>query len=136
MTKTPLHAVLRRACALAARRPQREAGDAELLGRFVARSDEAAFEALLRRHGPMVLRVARRALRSEADAEDVFQATFLLLARKAASIRKRESLASWLHGVARRLALRASADRARRRAGTAGRDEILGLSERQEELSG
>jgi RNA polymerase sigma-70 factor (ECF subfamily) len=62
----------------------------------------------------MVLRVARRVLGSETDAEDVYQATFLLLARRAGSIRKRESVASWLHGVAHRLALSARGKRARR----------------------
>ncbi len=90
--------------------------DPELLQRFLSRCDEGAFEALLRRHGPMVLRVARRVLGSEPDAEDVFQATFLLLARKAGSVRKGASLASWLHGAAHRLALHARADAARRRA--------------------
>src|SRR5262245_40293400 len=98
--------VLHQIRALAAGRPSDD-GAGERLSRFVARCDEAAFEALLRRHGPMVLRVARRVLRSEPDAEDVLQATFLLLARKAGGIRRRESVASWLHGVARRLALHA-----------------------------
>src|SRR5262249_14929532 len=84
-----------------------ETEDAELCRRFLARGEGAAFEALLRRHGPMVLRVARRVLRSEADAEDVLQATFLLLARKAASVRNHSSLAAWLHAVAHRLALHA-----------------------------
>jgi RNA polymerase sigma factor (sigma-70 family) len=88
--------------------------DAELLRQFVYQHEEAAFEMLLRRHGPMVLRVARRVLGSESDAEDVFQATFLLLARRAAAIRKRESVASWLHSVAHRLALSARGKRARR----------------------
>jgi RNA polymerase sigma factor (sigma-70 family) len=114
MVRTPWDVVLQHVRALAA--PRRQGEDAELLRRFVAGRDEAAFEALLRRHGPMVLRVARRVLRSEPDAEDVFQATFLLLARKAGSIRRRDAVAGWLHGVARRLALHAQADRARRRA--------------------
>ncbi len=99
---------------LAARRDS-PACDAELLSQFVSGHDEAAFESLLRRHGPMVLRVARRVLGNETDAEDVFQATFLLLARRAAAIRKRESVAGWLHGVAHRLALSARGKRARRR---------------------
>ncbi len=88
--------------------------DADLLHQFLARHEEAAFETLLRRHGPMVLRVARRIAGNDADAEDVFQATFLLLARRAAAIRKRESVASWLHGVAHRLALSARSKRIRR----------------------
>jgi RNA polymerase sigma factor (sigma-70 family) len=84
--------------------------DAELLDRFVAGRDEAAFAALVRRHGPMVFGVCRRLLRQTQDAEDAFQATFLVLADRGATIRKRESLASWLYGVARRLANRARGD--------------------------
>jgi RNA polymerase sigma factor (sigma-70 family) len=84
-----------------------EASDAELLGRFVAQRDESAFTALVKRHGRMVLDVAWRTLAVNQDAEDVFQATFLLLARKAGSIRKRGSVASWLYGAAYRLARRA-----------------------------
>src|SRR5262249_45385828 len=76
------------------------AADADLLERFVARRQEAAFAALLRRHGPMVLAVCRRVLRHAHDAEDAFQATFLILVRRAGRIRKRESVASFLHGVA------------------------------------
>jgi RNA polymerase sigma factor (sigma-70 family) len=89
--------------------------DALLLERFAIWHEEAAFGALLRRHGPMVLSVSRRVLRSPQDAEDVFQGTFLLLVRKAASIRKRESVGSWLHGVAHRLALKAREKGFRRR---------------------
>src|SRR4051794_41509389 len=81
--------------------------DGELLARFVATRDEASFEALVRRHGPMVLGVCRRLL-GHHDAEDVFQATFLVLARKAASVVKRESVGCWLHGVARHTAWRAA----------------------------
>lgn len=86
-----------------------EATDAQLLEWFVTGREEAAFAALLRRHGPMVWGVARRVLLVEQDAEDVFQAAFLLLARKAGAIRKRESVGSWLHGVAHRLAVKVKA---------------------------
>src|SRR5262249_40517465 len=89
--------------------------DAELLDRFVREKDAVAFEAIMRRHGPLVLRAARRILGREQDAEDVFQATFLVFSRKAASLRKKESLGAWLSGVAARLALRARL-KARRRA--------------------
>ena len=84
-------------------------GDEELLGRFVARRDEAAFAALLGRHGPLVWGVCRRWLRDPRDAEDAFQATALVLARKAGSIREPGALGPWLYGVAYRVARRARA---------------------------
>ena len=93
-----------------------QASDAALLERFVAQRDESAFALLLKRHGPMVLRLARRLLGQEQDAEDIFQATFLLFARKAGLIRKRQSVSSWLYGVAYRLAGRAREQRAHRKA--------------------
>jgi RNA polymerase sigma factor (sigma-70 family) len=89
--------------------------DGQLLGQFVAHRDEGAFAALLRRHGPMVLAVCRRLLRHTQDAEDAFQATFLVLARKAPSVRDREAVGSWLYGVARLAALKARSLNARRR---------------------
>src|SRR5262249_47992441 len=83
--------------------------DAHLLQRFLSERDEAAFEVLVWRHGPMVLRLCRRVLRHEQDAEDAFQATFLTLVRKARTIGKRQAVASWLYKVAYRIALEARA---------------------------
>jgi RNA polymerase sigma factor (sigma-70 family) len=92
------------------------ATEGELLEHFRDRQDQAAFAALVRRHGPMVLSVCRRLLGHAQDAEDAFQATFLVLTRKVASIRKHESLGSWLYGVAYHVASKARAQRARRQA--------------------
>jgi RNA polymerase sigma factor (sigma-70 family) len=90
--------------------------DGQLLARFVATRDESAFTALLHRHGRMVLGVARRVVGHAQDAEDVFQGTFLILARRAGSVCKRESVGSWLYAVAYRAALEARAANVRRRA--------------------
>jgi RNA polymerase sigma factor (sigma-70 family) len=83
--------------------------DGELLEQYLAGRDETAFEVLLRRHGAMVLGVCRRILRNEADAEDAFQATFLVFVRKASSIRSRGTVSNWLYGVAYNTALKAKA---------------------------
>src|SRR5437868_2624372 len=90
--------------------------DEQLLDAFVVHREEAAFESLVRRHGPMVLGVCRRVLPDFNDAEDAFQATFLVLIRKAASLGKRELLANWLFGVACRTAMQVRKATARRRA--------------------
>src|SRR5262245_12637660 len=89
--------------------------DKELLEAFVARRDGACFEALVRRHGPMVLGGCRRLLWDHHDAEDAFQATFLVLVRRAAVV-PRGAVGSWLYGVAYRTALSARRAAARRRA--------------------
>jgi RNA polymerase sigma factor (sigma-70 family) len=89
--------------------------DRQLLEQFIAQRDENAFTVLLRRHGPMVFGVCRRLLDGFDDAEDAFQATFLVLVRRARSIRNLESVGSWLYGVAQRIALKARAKNATRR---------------------
>ena len=89
--------------------------DAHLLDLFLQQHDETAFEALVRRHGPMVLGVCRRILGNSHDAEDAFQAVFLVLTRKAASIRPRRMVGNWLYGVAYRTALEVRKSAAKRR---------------------
>ncbi len=88
--------------------------EGELLDRFVAGRDEAAFAALIARYGPMVLGVCRRLLRDPNDVDDAFQATFLVLVRKAGSLRRRDLLGNWLYGVAHRVATRSRCLAARR----------------------
>jgi RNA polymerase sigma factor (sigma-70 family) len=116
MTDARLGPVVRHIHRLAAGPGRPAAGDRALLHDFATRNDQAAFAAIVHRHGPLVLGVCRRVLHNPHDAEDAFQATFLALAQGAASIRKQASLSSWLHGVAYRTALRAKRDAARRRA--------------------
>src|SRR6266404_1516817 len=116
MAKAPLDVVVRHIRKIVDVQALVEATDEQLVERFARGHEELAFATLLRRHGPMVLGVSQGILRQREDAEDVFQATFLLLARKAGSIRKRQSVASWLHGVAYRLAVRVKAQRAFRKA--------------------
>ena len=99
MAAATLTSVLQQLRIIAGARAYEERSDPELLKLFLAQREEAAFVALVKRHGPMVLQVCRRIQDNEHDAEDIFQATFLLLARKAGSISEPESLASWLHGV-------------------------------------
>src|SRR3954453_22071165 len=89
--------------------------DGQLLDRFVTGHDEAAFEELLRRHGPLVLSLCRRRLEDPEDVADAFQATFLVLVRKAGSLRDRDRLSKWLYGVARRVSGRARGSAHRRR---------------------
>src|SRR5437763_2284216 len=89
--------------------------DGQLLEDYLSRRDEAALAALVQRHGPMVWGVCRRVLFNHHDAEDAFQATFLVLVRKAASIASRELLANWLYGVAHQTALKARATAAKRK---------------------
>src|SRR5262245_20349544 len=115
MADRQLTAVLARLRQAALRHGGAGLTDSELLERFVARRDEAAFEALVRRHGPMVLGVCRRILRNPADAEDAFQATFLVLVRKASSVRPRGMVGNWLYGVAHNTARDAKAMNLRRR---------------------
>jgi RNA polymerase sigma factor (sigma-70 family) len=109
---SPLIQFLRR---IAGPPPDRDLADRQLLERFVTARDQAAFAALVQRHGPMVLGVCRRLLHDAHEAEDAFQATFLVLAHKARSIGRPELLGPWLHGVAYRTAARAR-QAARRRA--------------------
>src|SRR5262249_34130533 len=114
MAKVQSQVLLGHICSLLEGKTQAGATDADLLEAYVARQEQAAFTALLRRHGPLVLSVGRRHLGQAADVEDIFQATFLLLAQSAHRIRNRESVGGWLHGVAFRLALKARKQRAQR----------------------
>ncbi len=116
MSQHPLRSLLRRLRRVTAAEGDGAVTDAQLLRRFAAARDEAAFELLVWRHGSMVLGLCRRLLRHEEDAEDAFQATFLTLARKARTIRQGEAVAGWLHKVALRVARAARTATARRAA--------------------
>src|SRR5260221_186487 len=96
---------------------RKEPADEQLVDRFVRHNDQAAFKALVDRHGPMIFGVCRRILGDVNEAEDAFQATFLVLIRKAGSIRRPELVGNWLYGVACRIARKATAQPAHRRAG-------------------
>src|SRR5207302_1100637 len=88
--------------------------DGQLLERYLTRRDESAFAALVGRHGPMVLGVCRAVLNDSPEVEDAFQATFLVLIRKAGTIRGRDAVGGWLHRVAHRIAVQAGLDRSRK----------------------
>jgi RNA polymerase sigma factor (sigma-70 family) len=111
----PINALLHRVCCLAGRAASAEPTDRELLARFASHRDEEAFARLVRRHGGLVFGVCRRVLRCREDAEDAFQATFLLLARRAGAQRWHDSVGAWLHEVALRTAWKARGASARRR---------------------
>src|SRR5436853_103187 len=107
MSARPLHTILWNLRKRVSPPPTRGVTDTELLNRFLDTRDESAFELLVWRHGPMVLSVCGRVLADAHAQEDVFQATFLTLVRKAGSIGRRDSVGSWLYKVAHRIALRA-----------------------------
>ncbi len=115
MSSSLLAAGLRQLRGKLAAQQRSEDSDEQLLHAFTTRRDDNAFAILVRRHGPMVLHVCRRVLGHPQDAEDAFQATFLVLARNAAALREKASLASFLHGTAYRTALKAKQAAARRR---------------------
>ena len=104
MVTTQFTKAVRQLRGVLARQYAASLADADLWTRYVHDRDEAAFEALVRRHGPMVIGVCRRILRNEQDAEDAFQATFLVLVRRASSLQSPSTLAGWLRGVAYRTA--------------------------------
>src|SRR5262249_55439679 len=112
MADSPVHVLLRQLRTLFAAQQAGLLPDQGLLQRLGTRHNEAAFAALVRRHGPMVYHVCRRVLRHTQDAEDAFQAVFLVFARKAWSIRRWASVGGWLHGVAYRVAKKARTEAA------------------------
>jgi RNA polymerase sigma factor (sigma-70 family) len=115
MAARQLNRVLQHLSTILDRQETAGMADTDLVKRYVQERDEAAFEAILRRHGPMVLGVCWRVLRNRQDAEDAFQATFLVLVRKASQLRSPGLVGNWLYGVAYRTALHARNAAARRR---------------------
>src|SRR5688572_16826675 len=122
MTRDPAPALLDPLRRLLARRAGSSLTDTQLVANFVARRDEASFEVLVWRHGAMVLDLCKRVLRDAHEAEDAFQATFLVLARKAAAVGRGEAVGCWLYKVAYRIALRLRARAAKRAAPGAPED--------------
>src|SRR5213080_5013073 len=116
MAAEQLSQVVRHLRSMVAHQEAAGIGDADLLRRYVQERDEAAFETLMRRHGPMVLGVCRRLLGNPHDAEDAFQVTFLVLVRKASALQSPGTVGNWLYGVAHRTALEARKASAKRRA--------------------
>ncbi len=115
MANNTLSTVLRHIRHMTVPEAVKDSSDTELLRRFSATRDEAAFTTLVTRHAAMVWAVCRNVLRHEQDIEDAFQATFVVLALRAGSIRKAEAVGSWLYGVARRVAMKAKRDASVRR---------------------
>ncbi len=114
MSTNRLNQLVQTLCAAVQSRQWETLSDQELLDCFLSTKDAPAFEAIVRRHAGIVLAACRRVLSQPADVDDVFQATFLVLMRQAKSIRRQQSLGSWLFGVAHRLALQARSRAARR----------------------
>jgi RNA polymerase sigma factor (sigma-70 family) len=134
MSAIPLSKVVRHLRGVLGARATTGLAETDLWERYVLTRDELAFEGLLCKHGPMVLGVCRRILRQEQDAEDAFQATFLVLVRKAASLRSPQTLSNWLYGVARRTALEARTTASRRRAREAVLPSRLRTSDEPDDL--
>ena len=115
MTSEQSHSILREVRRAVLRNDDGALTDGQLLQRFFDQHDEAAFELLVRRHGPLILGVCRRMLGNDADADDAFQAVFVVLVRKAAAFRTRRTIGDWLYGVAYHTALKVRAASVKRR---------------------